>query len=155
MVRVFIDGFLAYHRGLGKFPVKWKPWLTLLLAGNMIVPLFYLTRLEAQVVFAVALLNGFLFSIITGLTGFSRLLGLGHLPWIPLVVFLVLRLEQHPADDFYGIWLRVLIVIDSVSVLLDAANVIRYLRGDREPMIPEPPQASNVDTVSAPHSRTR
>jgi hypothetical protein len=132
----FKRGFIDYHRGLGRMPWKWKPWLLTLLAGNMIVPLFYATQLEAQVVFGVAILNGLVFSMITGLTGFSRLLGLGHLPWIPLIVFLVLRLEHHQAGDFYGVWLRVLIVINTGSVLLDTANVIRYLRGDREPMIP-------------------
>lgn len=134
--RTFKRGFIDYHRGLGRMPLRWKPWLTLLVIGNMIVPLFYATRLEAQVVFATAILNGLIFSMLTGLTGFSRLLGLGHLPWIPLIIFLALRLEHHPADDFYGVWLRVLIVINAGSVLLDAANVIRYWRGDREPMVP-------------------
>ncbi|MFP6659807.1 MAG: hypothetical protein VB853_16600 [Pirellulales bacterium] len=131
----FIPGLIRYHRGLGKMPVRWKPWLTLLLVGNMIVPLFYITRLEAQVVLGVAVLNGLIFSLITGLTGFSRLLGLGHLSWIPLIVFLWLRLDQSSLDQFYRLWLQILIVANAGSVILDAANVIRYLRGDRDEMV--------------------
>jgi hypothetical protein len=136
LFQAFGQGFVRYHRGLGKMPIKWKPWLALMLVGNMIVPLFYITRLEAQVVFGVAILNGLIFSMITGLTGFSRLLGLGHLPWIPLIVFLWLRLDDpHPPDLFYCYWLRALIVVNAGSVVLDAANVIRYLQGDRAEMV--------------------
>ncbi len=135
MLRDFLDGLVRYHLGLGKMPLRWKPWLTLLLVGNMIVPLFYLGRLEAQVVFATAIVNGILFSIVTAASGFSRLLGLGHLPWIPLVIFLWMRLDQWPPDDFYGIWLRVLIAINIGSIVLDAINVVRYVRGDRGEMV--------------------
>ena len=133
---MFIRGLIRYHRGLGKMPWQWKPWLTLLLVGNMIVPLFYLGQIEAQVVLGAAILNGAIFSWLTGLTGFSRLLGLGHLPWIPLIVFLWMRLDApHPPDLFYGYWLRGLIVVNAGSLILDTANVIRYVRGEREEMV--------------------
>ena len=127
--------FVRYHRGLGRMPVRWKPWLISLLAANMIVPLFYITRLEAKVVLGVALLGGATFVVLTAFTGFSRLLGLAHFWWIPLVVFLSNRLDSYPATTAYGIWLRAVIVLDTGSLILDLANVVRYLRGDRNEMV--------------------
>ena len=135
MFHKFVKAFVRYHRGLRKMPVAWKPWLIALLFANMVVPWAWMNRLEAQVVFGVALVNYFSFVILTGLSGFSRLLGLGHVYWIPLVYFLWLRTDVFPADTAYGIWIRAVVVLDAGSLLLDAANVIRYVRGDREEMV--------------------
>ncbi len=99
MIRRFIQGFIRYHRGLRKMPSGWKPWLITLLVANMIVPLFWIDRSMAQLVFGVALLNYLTFIILTGLSGFSRLLGLGHIYWIPLVGFLCTQLENFPSGD--------------------------------------------------------
>ena len=127
--------FIKYHRGLAKMPLAWKPWLVSLLAANMIAPLFWINRLEAQVVFGVALLNATTFVILTAISGFSRLLGLAHVYWIPLICFLCLRLDLNPADTAYGVWIRAVIILNAGSVVLDAANVIRYFRGDHEEMV--------------------
>ncbi len=37
-----------------------------------------------------------------------------------------------PDNDAFGIWIRVLIVLNSVSLVIDAVDVIRYIAGDRE-----------------------
>ena len=115
-------------------PAYWKPWLISLLTANMIIPLIWMDRIEAQVVFGVAILNYTTFVVLTGIKGFTRILGLGHIYWIPLIYFLWSRLELFPGETIYGVWLRVVIVLDSGSVILDAANVVRYLHGDREEM---------------------
>ena len=73
-----------------------------------------------------------LMTALTGLSGFGRLLGLGHILWIPLLYFLWTRLGQIPADDFFGIWIRVLMALNATSLVIDATDVIRYLAGDRE-----------------------
>lgn len=116
-------------------PVAWKPWLISLLVANMVVPWFWMDRIEAQVVFVVALLNYFTFVVLTGISGFSRLLGWGHIYWIPLIWFLCLRLGMHPANSMYGFWIRAVIVLNAGCLLLDAANVIRYARGDHDEMV--------------------
>jgi len=135
MIRVFFNALVKYHRGLAKMPLAWKPWLISLLAANMIAPLFWLDRLEAQVVFGVALLNATTFVILTAISGFSRLLGLAHIYWIPLIFFLWMRLDLFPSETAYGFWIRAVIVLDAGSVVLDAANVFRYFRGEREEMV--------------------
>ena len=135
MFRTCVNAVIRYHRGLRMTPATWKPWLISLLAANMIVPLFWMDRFEAQVVFGVALVNYLTFVVLTGLSGFSRLLGLAHVYWIPLIFFLWTRLEMHPIDTAFGIWIRIVIVLDAVSVLLDTVNVIRFCLGDRDEMV--------------------
>jgi len=63
------------------------------------------------------------------------LLGLAHLVWIPLILWLFTRLDQVPSDTDYGIWIRAVIGLNSASLVLDAANVLRYLRGERQEMV--------------------
>ncbi len=65
-----------------------------------------------------ALLASVLFmTILTGVSGFNRLLGLGHIFWNPLLYFLWMRLGQIPADDFFGIWVRTLITLNAASLV--------------------------------------
>ncbi len=98
--------FVRYHRGLGKMPRRWKPWLMSLLMSNMIVPLFFLSNhMEAWVVLGTALLTGATFIALTAYSGFSRLLGFGHLPWVPMLVYLILRLPD-AQQDFPETWFR-------------------------------------------------
>ena len=117
-------------------PIHWQLWLMLLVIANMIIPLFFLNRLEGQVVLGTFLASMILTTVLTGLSGFGRLLGLGHILWIPLLYFLWARLGQIPADDFFGIWIRVLMALNATSLVIDATDVIRYLAGDREETVP-------------------
>ena len=113
-------------------PLPWRLWMVLLVALNLALPLFFIDRLEAQVVLVAMVASMFLMTGLTAVSGFSRLLGLGHIAWIPVVVFLATRLPEVPASDLYGIWLRALVVANSVSLVLDLVDVVRYVAGDRE-----------------------
>ena len=73
--------------------------------------------------------------LITKLTGFSRLVGLGHAPWLPLVYFLWTRLGEIPPGDLFGLWARALIVLNIASLVVDTIDVVRYLAGDRKEMV--------------------
>ena len=75
--------------------------------------------------------NMALMTYLTARFGFTRILGLGHIFWIPLLGFLLTRLGSIPAGDAYGAWLRALIVVNSVSLLIDTVDVIRFFAGDR------------------------
>ncbi len=128
--------FLKFNKGILGLPLQWRLWMMLLVAANVVVPLFFLGHLEAQVVLAAILLSLVLFTLLTAQAGFTRLLGLGHLPWIPLVWFLATRLGEIPPDDFYGIWIRALIALNATSLVIDAVDVIRYVAGDRRETVP-------------------
>ncbi len=124
--------FIRFNRGMMRMPFHWQPWLLLLVTVNVAIPLFFVGRFEAQMVLATMVVNMILMTLLTGLTGFSRLLGLGHYPWFLLLFFLWTRLDLIPADDFFGIWIRLLMVLNALSLVLDTVDAARYVAGDRE-----------------------
>ncbi len=126
-----MHAFLKFNKGMLKLPLRWRLWLTVLVAANLVVPFFYLQRLEAQVVLGTILVSMTLMTLLTARFGFTRILGLGHILWVPMLAFLLTRLGDVPAGDAYGIWLRVLILLNSVSLVIDTADVVRYVAGDR------------------------
>lgn len=124
--------FIKFNKGMMKSPIYVRLWLALLVTANMVVPLFFLGRLEAQVVLGTLLISMMLMTALTALSGFTRLLGLGHIFWFPMLYFLWTRLADIPANDFFGIWLRALMALNAVSLVLDVVDVTRYIAGDRE-----------------------
>ncbi len=127
--------FIRFNRGVLNLPVHWMLWNMLLVMANLVLPLFFLNRVESQVVLATVLASMILMTTLTRLSGFSRLLGLGHVLWIPLLYFLWIRLGEIPANDFFGIWIRVLMALNAASLVIDTVDVIRYIAGDREETI--------------------
>jgi hypothetical protein len=65
---------------------------------------------------------------------FTRLVNNEELtPWPFPLIWLVFRLEHILEGTlFYG-WLLTLIAMDTVSLLVDIVDLVRYLRGDRTP----------------------
>ncbi len=127
-----MKSFIKFNQGLLRLPLPVRLWMMLLLSANLVAPLFFLDRPEAQIVLVALVASMVLMTILTGLTGFTRLLGAGHIFWIPLVVWLWSRLDQIPADDAFGVWARALIVLNTISLLIDVVDVVRYAAGDRE-----------------------
>ncbi len=132
-----MNAFLKFNKGVMKMPVPWRVWMLLMVGANLIAPMFFLGRVEAQVTLAAFLASVVLMTVLTARFGFTRIVGLGHIPWIPLLVFLFLRLSSIPADDTFGIWIRALILLNGTSLLIDATDVIRYIAGDRQETVTE------------------
>ena len=130
-----MNAFIKFNKGLLNLPLRVKLWMGLMVIFNMIIPLFFLDRLEAQVVLAAIVASMMLMTFITGLTGFTRLLGLGHIFWVPLLYFLWMSLDQIPADGVFGLWVRALMVINAISLVIDVVDVFRYLAGERGKMV--------------------
>ncbi len=130
-----MQAFIKFIKGVLKMPLYARVWLILLVVANLVVPLIHFPRLEAQVVVGTFLISGFLMIILTAISGFSRLLGLGHFLWFPLLYFLWVRLAQLPTDDFFGVWIRVLITLNAISLVIDVVDVIRYIAGDRKDIV--------------------
>ncbi len=127
-----MNSFIKFNLGLIRSPLRVRLWMLLLLAANLVAPLFFLDRTEAQVVLLALVASLGVMTLLTGLTGYTRLLGMGHVFWIPMNIWLWTRLDQIPSDEGFGIWIRVLIAINTLSLLIDAVEVVRYLAGDRE-----------------------
>ena len=120
--------------GMWRFPLGAKAWLLVLMFTNMMVPLLYVGRTEARVVLLTFMLSFMLMLAMTAASGFTRLLGLGHSLWVPLVAYLFTRLDSIPAGDGYGTWIRAVIMVNSISLVIDAWDVIRFARGERAEM---------------------
>ena len=127
-----MNSFVKFNLGLLRSPLYVRVWMILLLAANLAAPLFFLARVEAQAVLAALAASFAMMVILTGLTGYTRLLGAGHIFWVPLIVWLWTRLDQIPADDAFGVWVRVLIGLNAISLVIDVIDVVRYAAGDRE-----------------------
>ena len=130
-----MSAFIEFNKGIVKMPLPWRLWLMLLVTMNLAVPLFFLGRREAQFILGALLVSMALMTILTAKFGFTRILGLGHILWLPLVFFLWLRLSHIPADDFFGFWIRVVLFLNTASLVLDAVDVARYIRSDRQQIV--------------------
>ncbi len=108
-------------------------WIGALLAVNLVGPLLYLHTTEARVVLLAFLLGATAQLLIFQRLGFVRLLGLGHVAWLPMLVWLLTRPTTIPTGDGFTLWLWAVILLDSVSLIIDAADVVRYARGERAP----------------------
>ena len=126
-----LNAMIKFHKGMMKMPVPWRLWLMLLVVFNLVLPLLLIGHMEAQLVVGVFFVSMALMVILTMSAGFTRILGLGHILWIGLLGFLMSRLGQIPADNLFGVWIRVLIALNAASLVLDAIDVIRYIGGDR------------------------
>lgn len=128
----FLAASLHLMRGLLATPQPWRTWLIGLVAVNVVVPLVcFPTRPEARVVVATFLAGAVLMTVLTALTGFSRLLGLAHVVWVPLLYYLWTRASMVGADGAYGIWMRTVMVADAISLAIDVTDVLRYVAGER------------------------
>ena len=142
--------FLRFQRGLLGMPLHWQLWLLILVGANLVAPFFFLEHVEAQLTIGALLISMMLMTALTARFGFSRILGLGHVAWLPLLGFLVSRATEVPATDAFGLWLRTVIVLDAISLVLDTVDVVRFLRGDRAETVPglEPPIETRDSPVS-------
>ena len=127
--------FITFTTGMLRSPLPVKLWMVLLLAVNLLVPLVYLARPEGQVVLAAMMASAALMVMITARVGFTRLVGLGHIVWVPLLWYLWGSLVEHPASTAFGLWLRAVIVLNAISLVIDVIDVTRYMKGDRDRLV--------------------
>ncbi len=45
-----MHAFLKFNKGIMRLPLPWRLWMVLLVALNLVLPLFFFDRLEAQLV---------------------------------------------------------------------------------------------------------
>ncbi|MGI9286525.1 MAG: hypothetical protein ACR2P1_14150 [Pseudomonadales bacterium] len=124
-------------------PMWLQVWLLLLGAANLAAIFFVFTkrsgkiavRVEALAIIFSFLAAGIFMSWLYGKVGYVRLLGLPHLVfWLPVFVWL---LNKYRRDEFsapFKQYLIVYFIIAGLSLVIDAADVARYLLGDREPL---------------------
>jgi len=130
-----LEALADFMRGVKGMPTFWRMWLNVLMLFNFILPIFLIFHLEAQLTLVAAILNLLIGVYLCKLQGFTRLLGLMHVFWIPLVIFLWTRHAAIPTLSFFGLWIRGVIVLNIISLVIDATDIVRYLLGDRKSAI--------------------
>lgn len=126
----FLFGF---YLDLLRMPMPWPFWIAALIGANFVAPLFFLGHVEAQVTLAVFGAAALTMMVLHYRLGFVRLLGLGHFFWFALIPWLAMRGADgwlDPASPF-GLWLWTTVGLNTASLLIDVADVIRYARGER------------------------
>lgn len=126
---------IGFMKSVSRMPIHWRVWITLLVSLNFFVPLLFIEHMEAQIVVA-SMVAGFLTQTYIHLKlGFVKLLGLGHVFWIPLIVWLVASVDIINFQTYFGVWLISLIVINIVSLVIDIVDVLRFVLGERSPTL--------------------
>ncbi len=116
-------------------PKPWVAWLAALILVNLAGGMYHIGSLEGKLVVAAFIAAVIALEAIYKARGFVRLLGLGHIFWVPLVPWLWMRYAGAPADGGFRAWLVAVMLINSLSLIIDAIDVVRYARGERAPTI--------------------
>ena len=130
-MKVMIDFF----RTILRMPKHWVVWVGLLMIANMVVPLFFIETLAAQVTLAAMMAGAAIQMVIFKMKGFVRLLGIGHILWVPMVIWLALGFESEHLTTPFGVWVAAVILLDSISLVIDGMDVVRYIKGERTPTL--------------------
>ncbi len=96
----------------------------------------YIGTLEGQVVLAALMAGAVTQASMFSRLGFVRLLGVGHVYWLPMLPWLWTRLGS--TSCLFEYWLMAVIALDGVALVIDVADVARYARGERAPHLTTP-----------------
>jgi len=126
---------IGFNRGVLAMAKPWQLWMFFLVAANLVLPFFFLGTPEAIVVLAGVGVSMVIMMTLFAKLGYVRLLGLGHIPWLFMVPWLWSRLGQTAESGYFYYWLLAVVVLDSISLVIDTVDVVRYWKGERTPMI--------------------
>jgi hypothetical protein len=110
-------------------PRLWCVWLV----GVNATCLFFITHIEAQVVLAVTAAAVAVQTLIYRRSGFTRILGATHILWVPMFAWMATRIDIILGTPALAKWLLVLLVTNAISMIVDATDAVRFLRGERTP----------------------
>lgn len=110
-------------------PRLWCVWLV----GVNAACLLYITHVEAQAVLLVTAIAVSAQALIYGRIGFTRILGAVHLMWVPMFAWFATRAGSIASDPGLAHWIVLLLATNTVSLIVDAVDSIRFLRGERAP----------------------
>lgn len=106
----------------------WVGWMALV----NLAALIFLRRIEARWIAAAMLVAFALMNVLHAQFGYQRILGLAHVAaWTPLLIYLWRRRAEWNLSSLSGKWLVAVFTTDLTSLVIDYADVARYLMGER------------------------
>ena len=130
-----LKAMIGFNKSVLAMEKPWQLWMVLLVSANFVSPWFFLGTSEGIVVLVAAMVSLFIMMSLFSKFGFVRLLGVGHIPWLFTVPWLIWQLGQTVESGPFYYWLLAVVVVDSLSLVIDAVDVVRYWRGERTPTI--------------------
>ncbi len=132
-----IGFFRSVFELFGIVLVRFRPaqriWGAWLVAVNSACLLF-IRHVEAQVTLGAVAVAVIAQALIYQRRRFIRLLGVTHVLWVPMLAWIVLRLDALPEEKVaYRAWLIALVVTNAVSLAIDAWDAMRFALGERKP----------------------
>ncbi|WP_145390658.1 hypothetical protein [Stieleria neptunia] len=115
-----------------RFPVPIRAWAIAVALTNL-ASLLFLGTLEGRVVLLALIIAISIMAMIHQRLGFVRLLGAGHVTWLVMLPWLLMRLPSAASNPAFHGWLVALLVLNSICLMVDTADVIRFFRGERDP----------------------
>lgn len=100
-------------------------WVLVLMLVNM-ASLAFWREAVAQLILMNFLASAMLMMGLYSRFGFTKILGLGHVPWIPLLAYVVTQIPA--AEASFKRYLLVLSVSMAISLVLDTIDVWNYFR---------------------------
>ncbi len=124
-IRTFVAGVRGLH------PL-WQVWLLIMMIVNGVLPFFYLAELAAIITLIGMFSGAFLGLVLVHLHGFTKLLGLMHLPWVPMIAAQIGLYPGFNSASNYSLWLTVAILITAISLVIDAIDVAAFFRTKKD-----------------------
>lgn len=125
ILKIFGVVFLRFRA----VPRIWNVWLV----GVNLTCLYYIGHIEAQVVLITTLIAVLVQAAIHQRIGFTRILGVGHILWIPMFAWMMTRMDSIAEHPGLETWLTVLAATNAISFVVDGIDVSRFVRGERAP----------------------
>lgn len=108
----------------------WGAWLVAVNAAGLL----FITHIEAQIALAAVGIALLAQSLIYQRKRFIRLLGTTHVLWVPMLAWIVSRLDTLPEGEVaFHAWLLTLIATNAISLAIDAWDATHFVLGERQP----------------------
>ncbi|MGF1671529.1 MAG: hypothetical protein ACFCU6_13870 [Balneolaceae bacterium] len=114
---------------LFKRPAYEIAWVFYMMFINL-ASLLYWEYLLSKIIFVVFMISSMLMMGLFSKFGFTKILGLGHILWLPLVAWIIYELPRY--DGSYFIYLIALTVTISISLVIDIYDVWSYFKNPPE-----------------------
>lgn len=119
----------AFFLELARQPL-WIPlWVSFLMLVNFASVAFW-SESTAKLILATFLVSSMLMMGLYSWFGFAKILGLGHVLWIPLLLHILTRLPH--ADGAFRVYLAAWSVVTAVSLVFDVLDVWKYFTARKQ-----------------------
>ena len=116
---------LHFFKELLQRPIYEVIWVGYMMVLNLFAIQFW-DELLAKIIIIVFVASSMLMMGLYSRYGFSKILGLGHILWVPLVIYIAISISG--AGGLYLAYLIVLLITLSVSLMIDIHNVWSYFK---------------------------